>query len=270
LIATAAPGTLARARPKAATRTRTKVRAPAAVRPGLAVLTGLGWAALLVAGAELGALALAGVVIPVAVVAAVSVVRGMHGRQPSSVPTVAIAAGSAALLPLVALGGPAPAVAVGAVFVVAAIAQLIVSSHRVGFAVAVGLASFAPAVAAASVVAARGQGVTEALTLLAAVCLYDMASFMTGTGPRGGVVGVLAGMVTVGVLAVLVAAVVVPPFSGRSPWVLLGLVAVLAPAGVILASRICPTRRLPALRRLDSLILAGPAWVIGVGHLLHR
>ncbi len=126
------------------------------------------------------------------------------------------------------------------------------------------------AVAAAAVVAAWGQGLSETLTLLTAVCLYDMASFLTGTGPRGGVVGALVGMVTVGVLAVFVAAVVEPPFSGRSPWVLLGLVAVLAPVGVFLAGRICPERRLPALRRLDSLILAGPAWVIAVGLLLHR
>jgi hypothetical protein len=134
----------------------------------------------------------------------------------------------------------------------------------------VALAAFAPAVAAASVVAARGQGLSEALTLVAAVCFYDMASFLTGTGPRGGVPGAIVGIVTVGVLAVFVAAVVVPPFSGRSPWVLLGLVAILAPAGVALAGRVGPQLRLPALRRLDSLILAGPAWVIGVSLLLHR
>ena len=75
---------------------------------------------------------------------------------------------------------------------------------------------------------------------------------------------------TVGVLAVFVAAVVVPPFSGRSPWILLGLVAVLAPVGVVLRRASARARRLPALRRLDSLVLAGPAWVIAVGLLLHR
>jgi hypothetical protein len=234
------------------------------------VLTGLAWAGLLAAGAELGELALAAVLIPVAVVAAISVVRGMHRRQTVPVPTLAIAAGTAGVLPLVALGGPAAAVSVGAVFFVGLVAQVVVSSRRIGFALAVGLATLAPAVAAASVVAARGQGLSEVLTLLVAVCLYDMASFLMGTGPRGGVVGVLVGMISVGVLAVFVAAVVEPPFSGRSPWILLGLVAVLAPIGVALASLICPGRRLPALRRLDSLILAGPAWVMGVGLLLHR
>jgi hypothetical protein len=186
------------------------------------------------------------------------------------VPTVAIAAGTAFVLPLTAIGGPGAALGVGIVLAAVAIVQLILTSGRLRFALVVSFAGLAPAVAAASVVAARGQGLSEALTLLTAICLYDMASFLTGTGPRGGVAGALVGMVTVGVLAVFVAAVVEPPFTGRSPWVLLGLVAGLAPVGVFLAGRICPGRRLPALRRLDSLILAGPAWVIGVGLLLHR
>jgi hypothetical protein len=97
-----------------------------------------------------------------------------------------------------------------------------------------------------------------------------MASYVTGTSPRGGPVGVIVGMITVGVLAVFVAAVIVPPFSGRTPWVLLGLVAVLAPVGVYGAALIGRDRRLPALRRLDSLIFAGPAWVIAITYLLHR
>ncbi len=271
MVITAAPPTaVKRTTPKDAPRAKPEGRRRARVRPGLAVLSGLGWAALLLAGAQLGQFALALVVIPVAVIAAVSVVRGMYHQDAAAPPTVAMAAGMAAVLPLAALGGPAAAVAVGVVLAVGSVAYLIVVSRRVGFAFAVSLASLAPAVAAASLVAARGQGLSEALTLLAAVCLYDMASFLTGTGPRGGVVGALVGMITIGVLAVFVAAVVVPPFSGRSPWILLGLVAGLAPAGVALAGLICPDRRLPALRRLDSLILAGPAWVIGVGLLLHR
>jgi hypothetical protein len=270
VIATAPPRTVERPAPKSAPGARAAPRTPARTRHGLAALAGLAWAGLLVAGAELGKLGLAVVVIPVAVVAAVSVVRGMYRLQAPAVTTVAIAAGTAAVLPLFALGGPEVALGAGIVFAVGAVVWLLISSHRIGFSVAVGLSSLAPAVAAASVVAARGQGMSETLTLLAAVCLYDMASFLTGTGPRGGVAGAFVGMVTVGVLAVFVAAVVVPPFSGRSPWVLLGLVAVMAPAGVALAGRICPDRRLPALLRLDSLILAGPAWVIGVGLLLHR
>jgi hypothetical protein len=233
------------------------------------VVLGVVWAGLLVAGAEAGAPALAVVAIPVATVAAVSGVRAVVPRRAAVRPLVVLAAATGFILPLAGLGGPTAAVVVGAVLVAAAVTLLAVT-WRGGFPLVAVLAAFAPAIAAASVVVARGQGLSESLTLIAAVCLYDMASFMTGTGPRGGIAGAIVGMVTVGVLAVFVAAVVVPPFSGRSPWILLGLVAVLAPAGVAAAGRIGPNLRLPALRRLDSLILAGPAWVIGVGLLLHR
>jgi hypothetical protein len=184
-------------------------------------------------------------------------------------PSVMVALVPAVVLPLAAIGGPVVALATAAVLTAAAAGLLWVTSTE-GFPFAVLVAGLAPAVAAASVVAARGQGLSEALTLLTAICLYDMASYLTGTNPRGGPVGVIAGMITVGVLAVFVAAVVVPPYSGRSPWVLLGVVAVLAPAGVYALGRIGPRLRLPALRRLDSLVLAGPAWVLAVRLLLHH
>ena len=268
---------------------------------------GLAWAALLVAAAEIGIEAVAALMAPVAVIAAVSGVREVSGAGRSSGRSAGRSAGQAAgrggrartrprskasgrsgqrrraalrrsqaiavtssiLLPLAALGGPIVAAVVGGLVAVVAVAVLLATSER-GFPYAVLFASLGPSVAAASVVLARGQGLSGALTLLAAVCLYDMASFLTGTGPRGGPVGAIVGVVTIGVLAVFVAAVVVPPFSGHSPWILLGLVAALAPVGVFAFGRIGPERRLPALRRLDSLILAGPAWVIAAGLMLHQ
>jgi hypothetical protein len=245
---------------------------------------GLLWAALLVASAEVGSAAMAVLLMPVSLVAAVSGVRavtgddadtggeGGTGKRPAWLvlpPRVAVAVVPALVLPLAALGGPKVAVGVGVVLAAAAVALLVVTTGR-RFSIAVLLAAFTPAVAAASVVVARGQGLSEGLTLLVAICLYDMASFVTGTGPRGGPAGVIVGMITVGVLAVFAAAVLVPPYSGRSPWILMGLVAVLAPAGVFVSARIAQGRRLPALRRLDSLVLAGPAWVIAVSLLLHR
>ncbi|HEY3811056.1 MAG TPA: hypothetical protein VGL49_06445 [Acidimicrobiales bacterium] len=261
------------------------------------MVLGLVWAALLLLAAEAGALALAVLMIPVAVVAGVSGVRaaarkaadanapdanapnsGERRRQlpawaaqalKSVPPSVVVAVVPAVVLPLVALGGPMVALVVALLFAAAAAGLLWVTATR-GFPLAVLVAALAPAVAGAAVVAARGQGLSEAETLLTAICLYDMASYVMGTNRRGGPVGVIAGMFTVGVLAVFVAAVVVPPYSGRSPWILLGLVAVLAPAGVYAMGWIGPRLRLPALRRLDSLVVAGPAWVLAVRLLLHR
>ena len=90
-----------------------------------------------------------------------------------------------------------------------------------------------------------------------------------GTGTHGGILGAVAGAVMVAILAFLVAATLVPPYSGHRPWVMLGLIAVLAPVGVQLARRL-GSAGLPALRRLDSLLLAGPVWVVAVAVVLHR
>ena len=53
-------------------------------------------------------------------------------------------------------------------------------------------------------------------------------------------------------------------------WLFGGAVAVLAPAGQLLASALLPASASPAsaLRRLDSLLLTAPLWAWGVGLVL--
>jgi hypothetical protein len=123
-----------------------------------------------------------------------------------------------------------------------------------------------------SIVLARGQGTNEAVALAGAICAYDVGSFLMGNSRTalGGPVGVLFGWLSVAVVAVFVAAILDPPFSGVRPWILFGTVALLAPVGVILADRIVNGLRLPALRRLDAMILACPAWVLMMAFVLHR
>jgi hypothetical protein len=134
------------------------------------------------------------------------------------------------------------------------------------------LAGLVPILAAMSLVLARGQGYNLALALVSAACLFDMGSFVVGNGRAGlgGLPGIVGGVLTLAILAVFVAAVMVPPFSGDRPWLVFTLLAVTMPAGVALAGQVAPGVRLPALRRLDSLWLAGPAWVIAVAVVLHR
>jgi hypothetical protein len=128
----------------------------------------------------------------------------------------------------------------------------------------------APLVAAVALGVASAQDPGVAVILVLAVCLFDAANFVTGTGPTGGVVGALAGAVTVALLMVILAAVVPAPVAGH-PIDALALVAVvLCPAGVSLGRRLTGPTRLPAFRRLDSLILAGPAWVVVTAVALHR
>jgi hypothetical protein len=103
--------------------------------------------------------------------------------------------------------------------------------------------------------------------LILAILLFDVANAVMGTGATGGIAGAVAGAVTVGVLAIVVESVLSPPFTGSSGPVLCALVAVLAPLGVALCRRLAPGR-VPALRRLDSLVLAGPVWVAAAALLL--
>ncbi|MCU4183141.1 hypothetical protein K6U06_02125 [Acidiferrimicrobium sp. IK] len=220
---------------------------------------GVLWGLVLV-GATVAAPAVVAVVVaPVAAVAAASLVR--HGPQVERRAALVAAVG-AALVPLAATAGwpVAVAVALGAAAAVRAAG---------GGSVPAAAGALWPGLGAATLVLADHGSLGTRVSLVSAICLFDVANYLMGTGSSGGVLGAVAGVVTVGVLAVMVAAVVNPPFSGDRPWVMFGLVALLAPLGVVVARRLAADARLPALRRLDSLLLAGPAWVVA-SHLLLR
>ncbi len=209
---------------------------------------------------------------PVAVVAAASAERawergGAHSRSRTA-KLLPVAPAVAAVVPLAALGGRAAGGAALAVGIAALVVGAVIAPAPVPLVRRV-VVTVAPAVAAAALVVAVQQDVDAGMVLVVGVLMYDFACYMFGRGPTGGVLGVGAGVLTLAALAVFVAAVLVPPFGGRSPWIIVGLLAVLAPAGVILLRWLAPAR-LPALLRLDSLFLAGPAWVAAVAVLLHR
>ncbi len=257
----------------AAARARPRGRTEAA-RPSLPVLMGVAWAVVVVVAVRTGAAATVVVLIPVGVVAAVSAVRAINETGARLMaPRLAFAVAAPVLLPIAALGGPVPAVVVAVLVAAAGGAAMSATATANGSSLLrLTLAVLAPAVAIMSLVLARSQGSQEAVALIAGVCGYDVASFIFGTGRSalGGPAGVVVGIFTVAVVAVFVAAAVVPPFSGDRPWVMFGLVAALAPIGVGLLGRVVSGARLPALRRLDSLVLSGPAWVIAAAIVLHR
>lgn len=179
---------------------------------------------------------------------------------------------AAVVLPLAALGGPVAAIAVLGL-ATAATAFLLVTRPRSGTNVTASVvAALGPAVAAMSVVLARGEGTNEAVALVVAICAYDMAAFLMGNSRTalGGPIGVAAGWVSVAVVGLFATAVMDPPFSGARTVVMFGLVALAAPAGVSIASWLPGQARRPALRRLDSLMLAAPAWALAVAFVLHR
>jgi hypothetical protein len=108
---------------------------------------------------------------------------------------------------------------------------------------------------------------TEAFVLLALVFAYDAASFVVGTGSHPWE-GPVAGAVATLPVTLVVAAVLVNPFDGSSPlW--LGLAVMLgAPAGQFGADVLAGNVEAPALRRLDSLLVAGPVWAWAAATLL--
>lgn len=288
---------VAGSRPAAGSRPRSRPARGEATRALVPVAAGLAWGLALLAAVAAGRAVSWAVLVPVAVVASVSSVKaagpgtprratgrarsgkdGKPGKPARRAGIPLIAAGAtAAAVPLAALGGPGAAAAALVVVGGAAVVTLVRSVvgvtarpvRRAGPAV---FAALAPAVAASAVVLAGGQGANEAVALVAAVLAYDAGAFMMGHGrtPLGGWFGVAGGVASVAVVAIFVAAVMDPPFSGARPWVLFGLVAALAPAGVTLTWRLAGGARLPALRRLDSLVLAAPVWVLAVAVVLHR
>jgi hypothetical protein len=250
------------------------------------VVLGIVWAALILAAVTTSAAVAAVVLIPVGAVASVSAVRAVSGSWDSPDPRsrgrnlrvtglrYGLAVAAPLVLPLAALGGSKAAIVATALVVVGGAAILLATGR--GTSVVVNLRPLAgilgPSVASMAVVLARSQGSNEAVAFVAAMLGYDLAAFIfgTGRGALGGVPGVVAGLLTVAVVAVFTAAAIDPPFSGDRPWIVFGVVGVLAPAGVALLSMVVSGARLPALRRLDSLVLSGPAWVIAVALVLRR
>jgi hypothetical protein len=232
------------------------------------LVSGLAWAVLLLGASDVSPIAMGVVVTPVVVIAVLSAWRvATHERFGG--PT-GVAVGALLLLgvtALAAIGGPIVMI----VWVLAGGGALVWSYRDQPRPVlSRGLAAgILPAVGGGCLVLADRQGAQIAMVLIGAYCLFDVANAAMGTGRTGGKVGAVSGIVTVGVLAVIVQSILAPPFTGSKAWVLCGAVGVLAPFGVWICARLAPGR-LPALRRLDSLVFAGPAWVIGVRIILHH
>jgi hypothetical protein len=243
------------------------------------VEVGLGvvWAAATVAAVYGGPIWLAIWLAPVAALAAASTLHSWGGgRSRQRAALVAAVVSAAVILAGVAGLWAAAAVALVGAGVVAAPALLsrrLTRSDKYGpgawrrMAIVIG-----PAAGCAGAVVARTYGLDQALVLVGMVCIYDSAAYLIGTGANNAWEGPVAGVASVGALTLLVAAVFFTPFRGNSPWILGALAAVLAPLGPAVARRFTsdPTVRVPPLRRLDSLVLLGPAWAVGVRVLLHH
>ncbi|HZQ28384.1 MAG TPA: hypothetical protein VFA94_11860 [Acidimicrobiales bacterium] len=168
-------------------------------------------------------------------------------------------------------GAAAAAVVVGAAFGPAGVLGGVLVAAALGAATARvdagSLRRFAlvvapPAVAAASLVLTdRLEGAVPAFVVLALASAYDAGAYLVGTGANNAWEGIAAGVAAEAAVTLAAAAVFSPPLRGAGAWVLGAVALVAAPAGPRVASALIGDReaRVPAVRRLDSLLILGPA-----------
>ena len=231
---------------------------------GPKVTLGVLWFAALVAAGLYEPRGVLLVTAPVAVVAALQAARAWRfdvGVEPWLV---------AVLAAVVAMSGVGDATALG-VAVLGSVAVSVVAGFvreggersrstrlaevTVRVAVPVGVAA-----ASLAALAARGPGLFVSLVLV--ISIYEAGDFLIGSGSTNAFEGPVAGVVS----ALIVGAVllVVRPFGDADGRVLVATAVVLAPGGQLLASAVLPKGAAwaPALRRLDSYLLAAPLWLV--------
>lgn len=239
---------------------------------GPRVRLGMAWAFVTFTAAAAGPLWIGLWMAAVAFIAGAQTARTWRNRARRPHPGVAA---GAALLPLAA--------AFGAWAALAALVALAAASFAAGPARAAlgrstrgrisgpltAMITLSIGAAAAAPVLARHLGLVEVVVLLALVGVYDASNYLIGSGASNQWEGPVAGMAFMAAVTLAVAAIFVPPFRGLSPWLLGLLAVVLTPAGPLAGSGLLggAETRLPALRRLDSLLLTGPVWV-GVAALV--
>lgn len=109
------------------------------------------------------------------------------------------------------------------------------------------------------------QGSAFALLLLASA--YETGDYLVGSGTRNPYEGPAAGAAGIVVLTFIVSTLPISTLDFGEAWLFGGLMVLLAPLGQLFASALLPSNRTraSALRRLDSLLLAAPAWCFGIG-----
>lgn len=241
--------------------------APAIDVDGPRVRLGLAWSAVTLAllAALPGVLAL---VLALAAMAAAGQAVSSWRRRPVR-PWRPVAVIGAFLLPLSAGLGWVGPLLVAVLIIAAAIGgHRLLGQDDARMTAAIPLAIGLPA--AGLVLVRADLGVVPALVLLAMLHLWDASAFVVGSGARNRWEAHLAATATVAAATLFVAALLVPPFRGLSPAVLGGAAIVSAPLGPYLATLLLGdrTKRTPALRRLDVLIVAVPVWGILAAVLL--
>ncbi len=174
----------------------------------------------------------------------------------------------AASVPLAAGYGTGAAGA--ALVVVAAVLGVGALVGRRSGGAALAIAALLPAIASSSIVLALQIELWAALFLVLAVSLYDAGNFLLGAdasgrweGPVGGIFGAMAVTFTIATIGV-------PPLDHAQWWIAGVVIAATCSVGQWVTSALLPAPDswVPAMRRLDAYVVAGPVylgvlWMLG-------
>jgi hypothetical protein len=232
---------------------------------GPKVSFGVAWFALVIAALLIS---------PFLAAAVVSFVAGLAGLQagaawfPQFGPTKWWTAGAALVIGVSGIVGPLGIVAGGGLGAALVLGYLVVNPvhHRpTAELLDVLLRAAVPAgIAAGSLIALRDVSVGAAILLLALVSAYETGDFLVGSGSSNAVEGPVSGLVALAVVAFVAWIVTPAPFTNTSVVYFSALAGVCCPLGQIVASALLPRGDAwaPALRRLDSYLLAAPLWLL--------
>jgi len=125
-----------------------------------------------------------------------------------------------------------------------------------------------PSLAAVAMVLVRGESIVAALILVLLVGAYEAGDFLVGSGGTTVAEGPVAGATTLMLLGFPLALVLLSPFD-QVGMAALAVTAAACPLGPVMASALLPDAgaHAPALRRIDTLLVVGLAWVAAVGAL---
>ncbi len=118
--------------------------------------------------------------------------------------------------------------------------------------------------AVASLAALGSVGTGAQVSLILLVSAYEAGDFIVGSGSSNAVEGPMAGLVALGAVTFLLFLILPAPFDATSILLFAAQAAICCPLGQIMASGLLPRGNAwaPALRRLDSYLLAAPIWLL--------
>ena len=127
------------------------------------------------------------------------------------------------------------------------------------------LRSAIPVGLAASSLAALGfRNLPALIALILLVSAYEVGDYLVGTGAMNAVEGPMGGLISLSVVAFFLFLIEPDPFSSETILMFVAVTAIACVAGQYVASALLPRGNAwaPALRRLDSYLLAAPVWLL--------